>query len=158
MAKSRANILVGAIVIVVLAAAIGAFAYMQIGAQAAGGAASDGAPLRAIVHDGEGGVFELPLDQDAELPVSTGLGANTIVVEGGAVFVSEADCDNQDCVHQGKIDAPGRQIICLPHKLWIEVVADGQQSGAMDTDAVAGDGAQGASDAPEKENLDAVAR
>ena len=158
MAKSRANILVGAIVIVVLAAAIGAFAYMQIGAQAAGGAASDGAPLRAIVHDGEGGVFELPLDQDAELPVSTGLGANTVVVKDGSVFVSEADCDNQDCVHQGKIDAPGRQIICLPHKLWIEVVADGQQGGTMDTDAVAGDGPGDVSGTSGKEGLDAVAR
>lgn len=143
--KNKANIAVGVAVIVVLLAAVGAFAYMQLGA--------GGGSMRALVHDGDGAVREIPLDRDSETVVTTGLGTNTVVVENGAVFVREADCDNQDCVHQGRLNAPGRQIICLPHKLWIEVVADGQSSGSMDTSAVAGEGSPSSAG-----DLDAVAR
>ena len=145
VARNRANVIVGAAVAAVLVVAVVAFALMQAGG------ASDGAQLTAVVHDGDGGVRELALSADAEVTVTTSLGTNVVVVEGGAVFVREADCDNQDCVHQGKLEGPGHQIICLPHKLWIEVVAEGQQGGSMDTGAVAGDGASEGS-------LDAVAR
>ena len=144
--KSRANMIVGAIVAAVLVAAVLAYALAQ-----AGGGAADGAQLRAVVHDGEGATYELPLSQDAELPVTTALGTNVVVVENGAVYVREADCDNQDCVHQGKLSAPGHQIICLPHKLWIEVTAEGEGNGEMDVDAVA-DGSSSEGD------LDVVAR
>ena len=146
--RSKANIAVGAIVAFVLAAAVGAVALMQAGASPG----SETAEAKAVVHDGDGGIHELALSHDAELPVTTSLGTNVVVVEDGAVYVREADCQNGDCIRQGAIDAPGRQIICLPHKLWIEVVADGRQGGSMDVDAVA----QG-DDAGER-GLDAVAR
>ena len=146
--KNRANIIVGAIVAAVLAAALGAYAFMQMGGTVGGANAA----LRAVVHDGDGATHELPLSEDAELPVTTSLGSNVVVVEDGAVYVREADCDNQDCIHQGKLDRPGRQIICLPHKLWIEVIAEGDASAEMDVDAAL-DG-----DSADDEGLDAVAR
>lgn len=85
----------------------------------------------AVVHDGEGGVTELPLDVDATRTVTTSLGSNTVVVSGGEVRVSEADCPNQDCIGQGSISSVGEQIVCLPHKLWVEVVSAGP-TGASD--------------------------
>ena len=142
MAKSKANIIVGAIVALVLVIAIALYVSTQLGGTSAGA-------LRAIVHDADGAVYELPLSADQERTITTSLGTNVVVVQGGSVYVREADCDNQDCVHQGKIDAPGRQIICLPHKLWIEVVAAGESGSAdMNVDEVAGD----------KEGFDVVAR
>ena len=159
MRKKRVNLVAGGVLALVVLACLGVFLWQQgIGAgsgEAVGssglaanaGAEADVAALRAIVHDGDGGVAELPLSEDRELTVTASLGSNVVVVSGGAVFVAEADCDNQDCVRQGSLSAPGRQIICLPHKLWIEVVADDGEAGAMDPDSVAGG-----------ESFDAVAR
>ena len=100
------------------------------------GYSSNASALVAVVHDGDGGVHELPLSQDDKRPITSSYGTNVVVVKDHEVLVAEADCDNQDCVHQGKIAVPGRQIICLPHKLWIEVVANGTEQGHMDIAAV----------------------
>ena len=136
---SRPNLIVGA----TLAAAFAiALAIVLVP-----GHAPD-AGLRAIVHDGDGGTHELPLSQDAELAVTTSLGANVVVVQDGAVFVREADCENHDCVRQGRISAAGQQLVCLPHRLWVEIVPDGGAPGQMDVDAVPDAG----------EDLDAIAR
>lgn len=142
--KSRANRIVGGLVALLLIVAFGLYMGMQVG-----GANAEG--LQAVVHDGDGIAHRLELSKDQELAVQTSLGLNVIVVENGSVFVREANCDNQDCVHQGPINAPGRQIICLPHKLWIEVVVgDDTGTGNMDKGAVAG--------SSNAEGLDVIAR
>jgi hypothetical protein len=143
MGVNRSNAIVGAIVAVVLIAALAAVVGMRIAVP------SDSAELRAVVHDSDGNAYEMPLSEDAEKTIQTSLGTNVVVVQDGVVFVRDADCENHDCIHQGKLDAPGGQIICLPHELWIEVVADDQSTGHMDTSAVAGSGS---------EDFDAVAR
>lgn len=106
---------------------------------------ADGSRLEAVVHDADGVVHELRLDVDATLKVETARGVNVVAVEAGEVRVVEASCENQDCVRQGALSAPGHQIICLPHQLWIEVVETGDSSGseAMDVSAVAGADAAG---------------
>lgn len=134
----RANFFVGAAVIVLLA---GSLIWLFAGGMLASPSAESN--LHALVHDSEGNVYALPLDQDATFEVATDAGRNVVRVEGGAVFVSEADCDNLDCVHQGAINAPGKQIICLPHKLWIEVTSESDdEGGRMDVNAV-NDGSEG---------------
>ncbi|MFR7749831.1 MAG: NusG domain II-containing protein [Collinsella sp.] len=50
------------------------------------------------------------------------MGTNLIEIKDGRVHVEEADCPNQDCVHQGWVDAAGEQIVCLPHKLTVDIV------------------------------------
>lgn len=100
-------------------------------------------PARAIVHASDGSVFELPLDRDGEQEVTTEQGTNVVTVREGAVAVSRADCPNQDCVHQGSISQVGQQIVCLPHELWIEIVAaeetEGASADSAATDAEAAD-------------------
>lgn len=91
------------------------------------GSGASGAVAR--VHDSDGGITEISLSQPGRYVVETSLGTNVVEVRDGAVAVVEADCPNADCVDQGAIDAPGRQIICLPHHLWIEVVDDEAASG-----------------------------
>lgn len=105
---------------------------------ASGDRGADGR-LIALVHDGDGQTHELPLDKDATLEVTTSLGSNTVVVEDGAVRVVAADCPNGTCLHEHPLSEPGQQIICLPHKLWIEVVPDGADGGEMDVSLVEGD-------------------
>lgn len=88
--------------------------------------------LVALVHDSDGQVHELPLSEDARLEVTTELGTNVIVVEDGEVRMADADCPNRTCLQVQPLSAPGSQIICLPHQLWIEVVPEGEAGGAMD--------------------------
>lgn len=95
-------------------------------------------PARAIVHASDGSVFELPLDRDGEQEVTTEQGTNVVTVREGAVAVSRADCPNQDCVHQGSISQVGQQIVCLPHELWIEIVAAEEAEGASADSAATG--------------------
>lgn len=102
------------LVIIIVAACVGGYlAY---------GAASSEEGAVAVVTDGDGNVYELPLDTDTTLTVTTELGTNVIKVADGAVCVEEADCPNQDCVLQGWVSTTGEQIVCLPHELIVEIV------------------------------------
>lgn len=56
--------------------------------------------------------------------VETDSGYNKITVKDGYIFVEEADCPQQICVNQGKKNTPGSMIVCLPHKLLIEITKD----------------------------------
>ena len=46
---------------------------------------------------------------------------NLIEVKGNRIRIKEADCGDQICVRRGWIDQSGETIVCLPHKLIIEV-------------------------------------
>lgn len=122
----RATIVVGAVIIALLV-----LAFLVFGRHGSGGGR-----LVALVHDSDGVTYELPLDEDATLEVTTELGRNVIAVEGGQVRMLEADCANGYCLGQHAIDAPGEQIICLPHELWVEIVAEGDAGGQMDEGAI----------------------
>ncbi len=52
-------------------------------------------------------------------------GHNTVLVEPGRISVSEADCPDQICVRQGAVSDGAVPIVCLPHKLMIEIVGGG---------------------------------
>lgn len=47
---------------------------------------------------------------------------NHIHFEGGKVWVHEANCFNQVCVYHKPISKVGETIVCIPHKLVIEIV------------------------------------
>lgn len=86
---------------------------------------TDADTATVVIRDGAQNVYELPLGQDATKTVTTDLGTNVIEIKDGRVHVEEADCPNQDCVHQGWIDAAGQQLVCLPHKLTVDIVDEG---------------------------------
>lgn len=57
---------------------------------------------------------------------------NLIEVKGNRIRIKEADCGDQICVRRGWIDQSGETIVCLPHKLLIEVKSsDGGESGSV---------------------------
>ena len=73
--------------------------------------------------------FRLPLHQDQTMEISdAGLGYNTLVIEDGKAYIRDADCGDHTCIHTGKISREGERIICLPHKLIIEIIG-GDASG-----------------------------
>ena len=49
-------------------------------------------------------------------------GTNVISVENGRICISEADCPDGACLRQGWISGGATPIVCLPHKLIIELV------------------------------------
>lgn len=107
---------------VILVLVIAALACAGLVATRLIGANTDADTATVVIRDGAQNVYELPLGQDATKAVTTDLGTNVVVIKDGRVHVEEADCPNQDCVHQGWIDAAGQQIVCLPHKLTVDIV------------------------------------
>ncbi len=95
--------------------------------------------LVVVVHDADENVRTARLDEDARLVVDTDLGHNVVVVRDGAAHMEEADCPHGDCLRQHAIAHPGEQLICLPHKLWVEVAQEGSSDTAMDPNAVTTD-------------------
>ncbi|EAD3392378.1 hypothetical protein EFI43_00410, partial [Listeria monocytogenes] len=57
---------------------------------------------------------------------------NTIEVSGEEIRISKANCNDQVCVRTGAIDKQGDTVVCLPHKLVIEVKASDGSSGDSD--------------------------
>ena len=123
--RNAATIVVGVLVVGAIVTA-----YLLLGL-AAGCVATS-----VVIHDGDGSTRTLPLDDDARIEVATSFGTNVIVIENGTARVAEADCPKGSCMHQRPISRPGEQLVCLPHRLWVEIadnVADGSK---LDEDAV----------------------
>lgn len=56
-------------------------------------------------------------------------GINVIVVKDGMIYMESADCPDKICVNHSPIRYKGETIVCLPHKLVVEIT-DGQESEA----------------------------
>lgn len=85
------------------------------------------APVARITRDGAV-LEEIDLDR-VEAPYTLTFedenGRNTVSVERGRIRVSQADCPDQVCVNQGWIFDDTAPIVCLPHRLMIEIVGGG---------------------------------
>ena len=69
---------------------------------------------------------ELPLDENGDVAIDTVWGYNIVHTENGQAFVTEADCRDQICVDHKKIEKVGETIVCLPHKMVVEIVGEGE--------------------------------
>lgn len=55
-------------------------------------------------------------------------GTNVLVIEDGKAYIREANCPGyQDCVETGKISRVGETIVCLPNKVVVEIVGEGDE-------------------------------
>lgn len=61
-------------------------------------------------HSGED-IFEIKTDE----------GINIIKVKDNKIGIIEADCPDQVCMNPEYIDKPGQMLVCLPHKVMIEI-------------------------------------
>ena len=82
------------------------------------------AALYAVIQNSDGFYQVLSLGEDATVTVTGSLGTNIIEIANGRVRCLESDCSNQTCVKQGWVSGRGQTVVCLPHKLIVQVVAD----------------------------------
>ncbi len=67
------------------------------------------------------------LSENTEFEIKTGKNDedyNVVVIENGKVRVTEADCPDGICKDYRPISYVGETIICLPHKVVIEIVGE----------------------------------
>lgn len=66
-------------------------------------------------------VKELSLSEDTTYKISDEKGEKVIVVDGDTVYITYSNCPNQICVNHAPISKSKETIICLPHKLIVEI-------------------------------------
>ncbi|MDM8533411.1 NusG domain II-containing protein [Clostridiaceae bacterium HSG29] len=64
---------------------------------------------------------DLPVEKKETIPIKTKYGYNLIEIDKDVVRIIEADCHNQICVKDGSIKNVGEVLVCLPHKLIVEI-------------------------------------
>lgn len=84
---------------------------------------SDGSSVLVTVN-GER-VAEYSLSDDGEYSINGG--TNILVIENGEAYLKEADCKDKLCVNTGKISMSGERIVCLPNKVMIEILGEGEE-------------------------------
>ncbi len=103
---------------VLFALCIGAFLLLKQGGNVG--------TIAVIRVDGE--IYEkINLDTVAvayDIEIKTDYGYNKIHVEQGSISVCEADCPDQICVNQGSISTDAVPIICMPHRVTVEIEGD----------------------------------
>ena len=67
-------------------------------------------------------VGEYPLDVDKEIVLDGDGQYNKVVIKDGKAYMKEANCRDQICVHMREIHADGETIICLPNRVYVEVI------------------------------------
>ena len=108
--KKKDFLLVGGI----LAVALVLFLVMKVTGSEAGNRIQ-------VTVDGEVyGTYSLTEDQVIE--VKEGDFYNRIRIEDGKAYMEEANCPDGYCERQGKISGGAQTIVCLPHKLVVEVL------------------------------------
>ena len=72
---------------------------------------------------------EYSLSEEQSISIDEELGHNRLVIEDGSAYMAGADCPDKYCMDYKPIAKGGETIICLPHKLVVEVtgIRDAQQ-------------------------------
>ena len=70
---------------------------------------------------------------EPKLPEETSY--NLISVADGSVIMEAADCKDQICVRHKPISSTGESIICLPHRLVVEMIGDADTA-VNDSDSI----------------------
>ncbi len=83
---------------------------------------SAGEPVRITIDRRLYGEYHL--SQNQTITVDESLGLNRIVIENGTVYMAEANCPDKYCMEYKPIKNGGQTIICLPHKLVVEVIGE----------------------------------
>ena len=78
----------------------------------------------SVTVNGES-VAEYSLSEDGEYSINGG--TNILIISDGKAYLKEANCPDKLCVNQGKISMSGERIVCLPNKVMIEILGEGDE-------------------------------
>lgn len=98
----------------ILAVAIVLFLVMRVTGSESGNR------IQVTVDGAVYGIYSLTENQVIE--VKEGDFYNRIRIEDGKAYMEEANCPDGYCERQGKISGGAQTIVCLPHKLVVEVL------------------------------------
>lgn len=62
-----------------------------------------------------------PLSENRTIEIDENSYSNKITIKDGYVSMAFSNCPNQDCVKHYAISANAESIVCLPHKLVVEI-------------------------------------
>lgn len=76
---------------------------------------------------------KLPLDnsRNERITIETELGNNIVKISNGKVGITDADCPDKICIKDGYIDKPGGVLVCLPHKVVIEIKGENSETDSL---------------------------
>lgn len=77
-------------------------------------------------------IKKVALDKDQEFKIEYAGHYNIVKIKDGKAFVSEADCSDKICTHMAPISDVGETIICLPHRLFLEVYSENSKDSRDD--------------------------
>lgn len=80
-------------------------------------------PYVVIMVDGKE-YGEYKLNKNETIEISNEYGYNEVVINNGTVYVNSADCKDKVCVKHDSISKNREQIICLPHRLVVEIKSE----------------------------------
>lgn len=87
-----------------------------------------GGEIKITVDGNLYGTYDLNVDQ--EIPISIdGVIANTVVIHDGKASMQAATCPDGLCKKQGQISRQKQTIVCLPHKVVVEVISGKETEG-----------------------------
>lgn len=80
-----------------------------------------------VVVEGPKGRTTLPLSENTTVDAEGSTGTVTVLVQGGAVCVRDAECPDHVCVDTGWIESRGRVIACVPNGVTVRVESRGME-------------------------------
>lgn len=78
---------------------------------------------------------EYPLQDNQIIEIREAAGYNRLIISQNSVKMEEADCPDQYCVKHAAITNTNETIVCLPHRLTVEI-ADTASDRQADIDAL----------------------
>lgn len=74
---------------------------------------------RAVVRVDGSVIASYPLNDDGVFSLNGG--TNTLVIENGEAYITDAECPNGKCIKQGRVHYTGQCITCLPNHLTVTI-------------------------------------
>lgn len=119
-------------IIIIALALLAALALYLVSQVSLGAEAS----VVVVTVDGEE-VLRKPLAMENRYEIAQDDGSlNVIRVEDGAVFMEEANCRDGLCIRQGKMKNGAKTIVCLPHKVVVQLKGDAPAGDNSDLDVI----------------------
>lgn len=89
----------------------------------------NGAEVKVSVNNREYGVYSLNKNQ--KIVIGEDDWKNILEIKNGSANMIKADCPDKVCVNHASISKNGETIVCLPHKVVVEVI-DGEETQGED--------------------------
>ena len=81
-------------------------------------------------------IGEYPLERDDTIRIEGIGGNNTLKIRDGQADMTDADCPDKICVNHATISDVGESIVCLPHRVVVEIVSSDGETDNADFDVM----------------------